>query len=224
MTVVPPISSYSLAHGCLHALPNDPSLTVVHGWDRKCLRLDEDATHFGFVLGGPAGLRCASGNFTLCSHLYFAAPGTLEIEHGCGFIVSRAGHAGFFHLGGPIESRGRLRYIDGCTDSLLVPPVVRGDPCLNLLHLPPGTRQTMHTHPSPRVGLVVRGVGMCVTAEGNTPLYPGTVFVIRANGPHCFHTDASEMLIVAYHPDSDFGPTDEVHPMINRTILPGDTA
>jgi len=28
----------------------------------------------------------------------------------------------FFHLGGPVEETGRLRYIDGCTDSLLIRP------------------------------------------------------------------------------------------------------
>ena len=29
------------------------------------------------------------------------------------------------------------------------------------------------------------------------------------------------MIVVAFHPDSDFGPTHEVHPMINRTIVEG---
>jgi hypothetical protein len=47
-----------------------------------------------------------------------------------------------FALGGPCEAFGRLRYIDGCSDSLLVGPAVRGDPCLNHLHFPPGVSQT----------------------------------------------------------------------------------
>jgi hypothetical protein len=25
--------------------------------------------------------------------------------------------------------------------------------------------------------------------------------------------------VIAYHPDSDFGPTHENHPMVNRTIV-----
>lgn len=62
-------------------------------------------------------------------------------------------------VGGPIEDRGRLRYIDGCTDTLLIPPWRRGEACLNLLHLPPGIEQTMHTHPSDRAGMTVRGAG-----------------------------------------------------------------
>ena len=32
------------------------------------------------------------------------------------------------------------------------------------------------------------------------------------------------MAVIAYHPDSDFGPTHEVHPMINRTIVDGVSA
>jgi hypothetical protein len=27
------------------------------------------------------------------------------------------------------------------------------------------------------------------------------------------------MAVIAYHPDSDFGPTHEVRPMMNRTIV-----
>lgn len=32
---------------------------------------------------------------------------------------------------------------------------------------------------------------------------------------------ADALKIVVYHPDSDFGPTDEAHPMVNRTIING---
>jgi quercetin dioxygenase-like cupin family protein len=96
--------------------------------------------------------------------------------------------------------------------------VLKGDPCLNLLYLPPGTRQTPHTHPSLRVGLVVRGAGRCLSPAGPVALAPGRAFVIRAGAPHCFHTDDEPLAVVAYHPDSDFGPTHEDHPMINRTV------
>ncbi len=95
-------------------------------------------------------------------------------------MISRLDYHGFFHLGGPVEEKGRLRYIDGCTDSLLIPPTLSGDACLNLLHLPPHTCQTPHTHPSLRVGLIIRGRGHCLTDEGRIPLDPGQAFVIRA--------------------------------------------
>ena len=213
------LSTHTLAHGCLANLRSDPLPTILHGWVEAPLALEAEGTHFGFVLSGPAALRCRSGTFTLQSNMYFAVPGSLRIEMGRGLIVTRLGHHGFFHLGGPIEERGRLRDIDGCTDSLLIPPVVRGDPCLNLLHLPPLTRQTPHTHPSIRVGLVVRGAGSCWTPQGRVPLAPGLAFVIRPDALHAFHTGPSALLVLAYHPDSDFGPTHDDHPMINRTIV-----
>ena len=68
--------------------------------------------------------------------------------------------------------------------------------------------------------MVVRGMGACHTPQESVPLAPGTVFVIGAGGLHSFHTDNHELLVVAYHPDSDFGPTHEDHPMLNRTMIP----
>jgi len=96
-----------------------------------------------------------------------------------------------------------------------------GDPCLNLLYFPPGVTQTQHTHPSMRVGMVISGEGECVTPSATIPLVPGGVFVIPTDGLHGFVTRSSAMTVIAYHPDSDFGPTHEVHPMINRTIVNG---
>jgi hypothetical protein len=217
---VSPFSSYPLAHGPLADLRAGPFPTTLAAWAGATLTTDDGATHFGFVHAGTPELRCSSGTFTLSPGMYFAVPGPLSVRHGTGLLISRLDQRGFFHLGGPVEDRGRLRYLDGCTDSLLVPPVLRGDPCLNLLHLPPRTRQSPHTHPSLRVGLVLRGAGQCLTAQQRFPLTPGQAFVIRPDGLHCFHTDDHEMLVLAYHPDSDFGPTHEDHPMINRTILP----
>lgn len=151
-----------------------------------------------------------------------------------GFAVVVSSYRGMRAVGGPIEETGRLKYIDGCTDSLLIPPVKLGDPCLNLLHFPKGIAQSMHTHPSVRIGMVVRGRGMCITPFGEAPLWPGMIFVIHPAdgktatgvdgqqhpvGAHCFHTTDSEMAIVAFHPDSLTGPTDEDHPMLAATDL-----
>lgn len=143
-------------------------------------------------------------------------------------------------LNGPIEDRGRLKYIDGCTDSLLIPPVKMGDPCLNHLHFPTEIDQTMHTHPSHRIGIVANGNGECITPFGLLPLRKGMIFVIKEGddvkseigldgksypvGSHCFRTTNETMDVIAFHPDSDFGATDINHPMINRTIVNGISA
>ena len=183
------------------------------------MSLQATGTHFGYVYQGAARLECASGSFAVAQGMYFAVPGALRIAQGEGLVITRLGYRGWFQLGGPVENQGRLRYIDGCTDSLLIPPLVLGDACLNLLHLPPQTRQTRHTHPSLRAGLIIRGQGHCVTPQQRIPLTPGQVFVIEAQEAHSFHTESSQLLVLAYHPDSDFGPTHERHPMINRTVI-----
>ncbi len=146
----------------------------------------------------------------------------------------------YYMLGGPIEETGRLKYIDGCTDSLLLNPVKMGNPCLNHLHFPHSIDQTLHTHPTHRIGIVARGHGECITPFGNLPLYKEMIFVIKEwdgktmrkgldgkdypVGLHAFRTFDETMDVIAFHPDSDFGSTDEVHPMINRTIVDGKKA
>ncbi len=106
-----------------------------------------------------------------------------------------------------------------------MPPVRLGDPCLNALFFPENIDQTAHTHPSMRVGMVIEGRGSCVTPEREYALLPGKIFIIHEDGNHRFRTGpGAKMTVVAYHPDSDFGPQDEDHPMINRTIVKGVSA
>ena len=182
----------------------------------------EFGTTYGFVQRGPAVLVVDDATYPLATGQYFSVPGraTVRADDPRAAIIGVSQQAvdGFFQLGGPIEARGRLRYIDGCTDSLLVPPVVRGDPCLNLLHIPPGTEQSAHTHPSFRAGIIAAGRGRCIIGAGAIPLEAGLLFVIPEGVVHSFHTTDEALSVIAFHPDSDFGPTHETHPMINRTI------
>jgi len=167
-----------------------------------------------------------NGNrFTISDGMYFCAVGPISLCGGQGIVMECEAYLPQFTIGGPIEAAGRLKYIDGCTDSLLLPPVKFGDPCFNALYFPSNINQTQHTHPSLRVGLVVSGRGECVTPEKIIPLEPDTAFVIETDGLHYFRTFAEKgMVVVAYHPDSDFGPKDENHPMVNRTIVEGVSA
>ena len=203
--------------------PNFP--TTLHAWDGDVLELGNvDTAYFGFVQEGEATLVTASGQFKLQAGMYFSANNALTVSGGRGIVMAREFHQAFFMIGGPVEPKGRLKYIDGCTDSLLIAPVKMGDPCLNLLYFPPGIDQTPHTHPSDRIGVVFSGRGECETPEGIIPLEPGVMFRIPYEGNHKFRTFDREMRVIAYHPDSDFGPQDENHPMINRTIVDGVSA
>ena len=217
-----PITTATAQHGLFQSLLDNEFPAQVYHWQEQPLDLQqEQASFFGFVHQGTATLTTAQGCFTLKAGMYFCVPEAVHIEgDGHGLVVEQRNFVGFFQLGGPIEAAGRLRYIDGCTDSLLLSPPVLGDPCFNLLHIPPHTFQSQHTHPSFRVGMIVQGHGVCVTPEGELPLQPGLSFVIPTDQMHSFTTQEEALLIVAYHPDSDFGPTHENHPMINKTLLP----
>ncbi|QDV47127.1 Cupin domain protein [Stieleria neptunia] len=198
---------------------------VLYGWKDEGLTLQSDATHYGFVQRGRAVLKLGGHDFQLTPGMYFSAAGECRLEgSGSGFVASRIGYRGLFQLGGPIEATGRLRYIDGCSDTLLISPAVKGDPCLNLLHIPPHTRQTAHTHPTVRFGIIVGGQGVCRSPNQDLALQPGDIFSIRPEGIHSFNTTHDSLLVIAWHPDSDCGPTHGDHPMINRTVIDGVSA
>ena len=201
-------------------------ISTLQGWSESDLGLDAEATHFGFIFEGTGRLQRNRHSYPLDSGMYFSLPGRGWLSgQGSGIVISLWGYRGWFLLGGPVESSGRLRYIDGCSDSLLIPPIVKGDPCLNLLWLPPATQQTSHTHPSHRIGVIVTGRGVCRTPEqDDSILEPGSAWVIAAGAEHSFHTGDQGMATIAYHPDSDFGPSHDDHPMLNRTFIQGVSA
>lgn len=182
--------------------------------------LGDSGTHFGVIYDGEVTLHTAAGTYNLGKGMYFASPGKCEVSGvGSVFIVERIEYQGLFSIGGPVEPRGRLGYIDGCSDTVLISPVVLGDPCLSLLHMPVGTSQTEHTHPSVRAGIVLSGDGICRTGAVDRELLPGHYFILPTNAPHAFMTRDREVQIVVYHPDSDQGPSHDDHPMLNRTLV-----
>jgi len=213
-----------IRHGCIF----DDSCGVLPsrllGFDRSgdASFGSETSTCFGIVKDEAVFLEYADRTWgALGEGYYFSVPGQFRLRGtGRAAIFERIGFRGTFLMGGPIESHGRLAYIDGCTDSILVPPPRAGDPCMNGLWFPKGVKQTMHFHPTVRMALVLSGEGCCVTPDGEIPLRRGYVFLLREMSAHCFHTCESSMSLVTYHPDSDWGPTDANHPLINRTLIP----
>lgn len=138
------------------------------------------------------------------------------------FVVARLGYKCQNTLGW-VEKQGRLSYIDGCTDSLLIYPPRMGDPSLNLLHFPAGIEQTRHLHPSIRMGCVISGNGFSEVWESGIPtkraLNTGDIFCLEENELHRFITTDNHMTVIAWHPDGDWGPTDHNHTMLNRTYI-----
>ena len=135
------------------------------------------------------------------------------------FAVFRLGFLGHDLIGTQdVTKQGKLSYIDGCSDSLMVYPPRLGDPTLNYLFFPTNINQSYHTHPSIRIGCVIDGNGTSDTTKG-IPLEPGTFFCLEEHELHRFRTENSSMRIIAYHPDGDWGPTDENHSMLNRTYI-----
>lgn len=222
---------FALKSGLLIDLSDNEYPTQVYGCDNSDLILN-GGTHYGFVTRGNPLLRVSHADGTdtyigLHPGQFFVAAGEafLSGENARAQVITRIGYAGLFQVGGPIETWGRLCYIDGCSDTLLVCPPVIGEPCLNHLHIPGGTDQTSHTHPSSRIGVILRGSGECRTPEGVFPLFPGMGWYIPAGQVHSFHTKPNEFLdVIAWHPDSDFGPAHTNHPMVNRTYVGGTSA
>lgn len=197
------------------------AMIQVWGWADEPLALPAGMTAYGMVTAGQARLTdVETGPFPLAAGAFFVVPDGGTISGGRGLVITVSGYRGLRQIGGPLETTGRLRYIDGCSDTLLVCPPRVGEPCLNHLHIPPHTDQTPHTHPSVRIGVILRGAGECRTPDGVYPLQPGMGWYIPPGCLHSFFTEDQPLDVIAWHPDSDFGPRDDNHPMINRTVIP----
>ncbi len=199
-----------------------PSRLEVH--TDACRLTRPCSTSYEFVVRGRAKIASEGLEVSAGEGMYFCIPGELELQvDGLVVCVERIGFRGVAQCG-VIEREGRLSYIDGCSDTVLVAPPRLGDPVLNHLHFPAGIVQSVHSHPSIRLGVVARGSGVAygpgASKAWERELSPGGVFLLSAHELHAFRTNpASGMDVIAFHPDSDWGPTDENHPMRNRTYL-----
>lgn len=147
---------------------------------------------------------------------------TIKCGHGTAVVIEYPG----LHL---LESRyyvqdhldmGNLSYMDGGTNTTAVNPGRLGDPVVNYVHFPAGMQQTLHTHPSHRVGMVIKGRGLIELDDGEFPLEPGDVFFMQRNVLHNFTCPHNEdVVLFVFAPDSGTGPTDEVNPLKIRTYV-----
>jgi hypothetical protein len=193
---------------------------MLHKITNSVFTVPPNSTIYGFVLEGEAKLSTTKSieqfEFFSINSLYK----NITVEcNGCMVIIVKYGFHGQNVFGGPVESKGRLCYINNCSDSLLVYPPRMGDPSMNLLYFPDQVAQDFHVHPSLRLGIVFRGEGYAETKKSKHDLLPGTVFCIEDQELHRFVTQESSMSIISFHPDGSWGPMDDNHVLINRTYL-----
>ncbi|NJN59368.1 MAG: cupin domain-containing protein [Leptolyngbyaceae cyanobacterium SL_5_9] len=217
------LKTYSLQQNQLEVFGHALFPITFQVWQNRVIDLPDTGTHFGYTYQGLASLTvpAKAEAYPLHPGMYFCLPGKGSIggKETSGIVITHPSYRGMFSLGGPIETQGRFAYIDGGTSSLLIPPVLRGDPCLNAMYFPPATEQTSHTHPSDRLGVVVEGQGECKTPQETAHLQPGIIFWIPANSLHQFCTKDNKLTVVVFHPDSDTGFTHQDNPMLNRTLV-----
>lgn len=219
------VNMFSLATPGSFAYADDLIPMTVNVWNGGYLALLEDASHYILVYSGKAFIGYRGDVRALEEGYYGVFPGRAELTgEGVALVVSCSGYRALAMQGGPIEDTGRLRYIDHCTNTVLLPPPVRGEPCLNFLHLGAGVTQTPHTHPTIRIGVVVSGNGACGTAYGTLPMSVGSLFVIPPNTLHSFEAQDESLKIIIFHPDSVDGPTHTSNTMLNNTFVDGTTA
>lgn len=115
---------------------------------------------------------------------------------------------------------GNLSYMDGGTNTTAVNPGRLGDPVINYVHFPAGMEQTLHTHPSHRIGMILKGRGLVELDDSEFPLEQGSVFFMQRNVLHNFRCPYDEdVVLFVFAPDSGTGPTDEVNPLKIRTYV-----
>ncbi len=221
---------FSIQNPHFEDLRDDVFPATLRIWRQETLQLSSSATHFGYVFQGQCGLHrgeCPVPQpFPLQPGMYFCLPGAgrLDGATSAGFVVTCPDYQGMFSLGGPIEAGGRLAYINGGTNSVLISPPRLGDPSLHAMYLPANIEQTLHTHPSYRIGIVVSGMGHVAIPAGANAIAPGDIFLIPPHHEHCFYTGAEGLTAVVFHPDSEAGFSHRDNPMLQRTIVEGISA
>ena len=184
------------------------------------------STYFGYLAEGTASITADDARLRCSAGMYFSVPSLLEVEvDGLLVVIERLGYRGMSSFG-KREKSGRLLFIDGCSDSVLAHPPRSGDPVLNHLHVPPHTTQAYHRHSTFRMGCIADGAGVAkgvqydgAGEEWEANLQKGTLFYLAKHTEHCFVTMSEHLDVIVFHPDSDWGATDEDHPMINRSLM-----
>jgi uncharacterized RmlC-like cupin family protein len=119
------------------------------------------------------------------------------------------------------ESVSNLPYVNGCSSHQVFPPIRIGDPTMQLLYLPPNTKEQIHhIHSTTRVVYVKDGRGYSIQGmkgEKKIELNKGDIIILDKMTPHHFKTIEDELIVIPIH---IFSSTDSEynHPMRNGTF------
>jgi quercetin dioxygenase-like cupin family protein len=120
-----------------------------------------------------------------------------------------------------------LPYVNGCSTKQIFPPDRHGDPTLQLLRIPPHTReQAHHIHSTVRIVYVLDGSGYSIVGTKDKhvreKLTKGMVIVLEKMSPHHFETEGDWLTVVPLHVFSALPKgIENDHPMFNGTFLVG---
>lgn len=215
-------------------LAEDNTGTVVYGYKTGLAEsesIEIPAIGGCFIVVQKGSIQTTFGNqrINLSEHSWQTTTSGAQLDIAPNTVVAifqKLDYYGLDSLGKIELDTGRLKYINGCFDTILFQPIKKGLPCMNTLFMPSLINQTMHTHPSTRAGIILKGKAYCETPKGQHPLSEGVIFFMPKDSLHKFRTDihGDTLNLAAFHPDSDSGPTDDLHIMLNRTIVEGVSA
>ena len=187
-----------------------------------------EGTTYGYSVHGSSWVQ-GNGAMHECSEGdYFALNGIVKVlgksDDSTVVMVTRNDYVRPDITGKSVDS-DRMPYIDGGQDAVLVAPENVGDPCTNLLIIPPNKKQTAHIHLSDRVGVVLQGSAVCSTFENvdrfrdfggwrDHAMEEGELFLLPAGKLHKFTTGKDPLTAFTFHPDS----YDDENPMLHGTI------
>jgi len=103
--------SLTIENGLGLDLSDDAYPAQIRGWNGETVSLSGEATHYGLVTRGEAALTDPSGEWRLRAGMFFVLPGAGRVggPDSAGLVISRLGYTGLWQIGGPPETRGRLR-------------------------------------------------------------------------------------------------------------------
>lgn len=123
-----------------------------------------------------------------------------------------------------IRHGSNLPYVNGCSTRQVFPAERPGDPTLQLLRIPPYTKeQAHHIHSTARVVFVLSGRGTSVVGMKDkmvhTELRPGVICILDKMCPHHFETQEEWLTVLPVHIWSSFGDAEHHHAMKAGTFM-----